>query len=83
MLSLALRVIAQGYWILVEDLELGDHTIDIVSGLSEFDFQTSVTYHLTIDFHKITLLYEYWIQVVSKSKELGCLILQYFFSKTQ
>jgi hypothetical protein len=45
MLSLALRVIAQGYWILVEDLELGDHAIDIVSGLSEFDFQTSVTYH--------------------------------------
>jgi hypothetical protein len=43
------KAVAQGYWILVEDLETGEHTIEVVSGLSEFNFQTSVTYHLTIE----------------------------------
>ena len=43
------KAVAQGYWILVEDLEPGEHTIEVVSGLPEFDFETSVTYHLTIE----------------------------------
>jgi len=43
------KAVAQGYWILIEDLEPGEHTIEVVSGLSEFDFQTDVTYHLTIE----------------------------------
>ena len=43
------KAVAQGYWILVEDLEPGEHIIEVVSGLPEFDFETSVTYHLTIE----------------------------------
>jgi hypothetical protein len=43
------KAVAQGYWILVEDLEPGEHTIEVVSGLPEFDFETSVTYQLTIE----------------------------------
>jgi hypothetical protein len=43
------KAVAQGYWILIEDLEPGEHIIEVVSGLSEFDFQTDVTYHLTIE----------------------------------
>jgi hypothetical protein len=43
------KAVAQGFWILVEDLEPGEHTIEVVSGLPDFDFRTSVTYHLTIE----------------------------------
>jgi hypothetical protein len=43
------KAVAQGYWILVEDLEPGEHTIEVVSGLPDFDFETSVTYQLTIE----------------------------------
>jgi hypothetical protein len=61
------KAVAQGYWILVEDLEPGEHTIEIVSGLPEFDFQTSVTYHLTIENkHESTMLHEEMDPVLSK-----------------
>ena len=43
------KAVAQGYWILIEDLEPGEHTIEVVSGLPDFNFETSVTYHLTIE----------------------------------
>jgi hypothetical protein len=47
------KAVAQGYWVLVEDLEPGEHTIEAVSHLSfpefDFEFQTSVIYHLTIE----------------------------------
>jgi hypothetical protein len=47
--NLKQKAVAQGYWILVTGLEPGEHTIEIVSGLSEFDFLTDVTYYLTIE----------------------------------
>jgi hypothetical protein len=43
------RAVAEGYWVLVKGLEPGEHTIEVVSGLSEFNFLTDVTYHLTIE----------------------------------
>lgn len=43
------KAVAQGYWVLVKGLEPGEHTIEVVSGLSEFSFLTDVTYHLTIE----------------------------------
>jgi hypothetical protein len=43
------KAVAQGYWILVTGLEPGEHTIDVVSGLSTFEFLTDVTYYLTIE----------------------------------
>jgi hypothetical protein len=61
------KAVAQGYWILVEDLEPGEHTIEVVSGLPEFDFQTSVTYHLTIENkHESTMVHEEMDPVLSK-----------------
>ena len=43
------KAVAQGYWILVTGLEPGEHTIEVVSGLSAFEFLTDVTYYLTIE----------------------------------
>jgi hypothetical protein len=47
------KAVAEGCWVLVEDLEPGEHIIQAVSHLSfpefDFEFQTSVTYHLTIE----------------------------------
>jgi len=47
------KAVAEGIWVLVEDLEPGEHTIEAVSHLSfpefDFEFQTSVIYHLTIE----------------------------------
>jgi hypothetical protein len=53
------KAVAQGYWVLVKGLEPGEHTIEVVSGLSAFDFLTDVTYHLTIESkHTSPLLHE-------------------------
>jgi hypothetical protein len=61
------KAIAQGYWILVEDLEPGEHTIEVVSGLPLFDFETSVTYHLTIESKQTSsLLHDETNPVLSK-----------------
>jgi len=48
------KAVADGLWILIKDLEPGDHTIEASShlhfdGPPPFDFQTSVTYHFTIE----------------------------------
>jgi hypothetical protein len=47
------KAVADGLWILIKDLEPGEHTIEASSHLHFddplFDFQTSVTYHLTIE----------------------------------
>jgi hypothetical protein len=48
------KAVAEGIWLLVKDLELGEHVIEAFSLLrfpefNNFEFQTSVTYHLTIE----------------------------------
>jgi hypothetical protein len=70
------KAVAQGYWILVEDLEPGEHTIEAASTLvfpnppePPFVFQTSVIYHLTIESkHESTILHEDIDPVLSKLK---------------
>jgi hypothetical protein len=54
------KAVAQGYWVLVKGLEPGEHTIEVVSGLSAFDFLTDVTYDLTIEGkHSSSMLHEH------------------------
>jgi hypothetical protein len=48
------KAVADGYWVLIEDLEPGEYTINAASLLrfpefGNFEFQTSVTYHLTVE----------------------------------
>jgi hypothetical protein len=48
------KAVADGYWVLIEDLEPGEYTINAASLLrfpefDDFEFQTSVTYHLTVE----------------------------------
>jgi hypothetical protein len=42
------KSISDGFWILLEGLEPGEHTIEFTGGISGV-FETSVTYHLTIE----------------------------------
>lgn len=48
------KAIAEGSWVLIKDLEPGEHVIEAFSHLvfpefGNFEFQTSVRYHLTIE----------------------------------
>jgi hypothetical protein len=43
------KSISDGFWILLRGLEPGEHTIEFTGGISTFPFETSVTYHLTIE----------------------------------
>jgi hypothetical protein len=57
------KSIADGFWILLEGLEPGEHTIEFTGGISEDNpsgpFVVSVTYHLTIEpKHESSLLGE-------------------------
>lgn len=57
------KSIADGFWILLEGLEPGEHTIEFTGGISEDNpsgpFAVSVTYHLTIEpKHESSLLGE-------------------------
>ncbi len=43
------KAIAEGYWVLLDGLKAGEHTIEFTGGVSAFDFETHVTYHITIE----------------------------------
>lgn len=48
------KAVAEGIWVLIKDLEPGEHVIEAFSHLifpefGNFEFQTDVTYHLTIE----------------------------------
>lgn len=43
------KAIAEGYWVLLDGLKAGEHTIEFTGGVSTFDFETHVTYHITIE----------------------------------
>jgi hypothetical protein len=49
------EAVADGYWVLIEGLSAGEHTITVdgkqhghTSALGKWDFRTQVTYHLTV-----------------------------------
>jgi hypothetical protein len=42
------KSLSDGYWVLLKGLEPGEHTIEFTGGISGV-FETSVTYHLTIE----------------------------------
>ena len=55
------KAVAGGIWVLVKDLEPGEYTIEAFSHLifpefDNFEFETSVTYHLTIESKKTSSL---------------------------
>ena len=47
--------VADGYWVLIEGLSAGEHTITVEgkshgqTSLGKIDFRTQVTYHLTVE----------------------------------
>jgi hypothetical protein len=43
------KAIAEGYWILLDGLKAGEHTIEFTGGASAANFTTHVTYYLTIE----------------------------------
>ena len=50
------EAVADGYWVLIEGLSAGEHTITVdgkqhghTSALGKWDFRTQVTYHLTVE----------------------------------
>ena len=43
------KAIAEGYWVLLDGLKAGEHTIEFTGGVSAFNFTTHVTYHITIE----------------------------------
>ncbi len=43
------KAIAEGYWVLLDGLKAGEYTIEFTGGVSAFDFETHVTYHITIE----------------------------------
>ena len=49
------KAVAEGVWVLIKDLEPGEYEIEAFSNLRSpefdpvFEFQTDVTYHLTIE----------------------------------
>ena len=43
------KAIAEGYWVLLDGLKAGEHTIEFTGGASALNFTTHVTYYLTIE----------------------------------
>ena len=43
------KAIAEGYWVLLDGLKAGEHTIEFTGGVSALNFTTHVLYHLTIE----------------------------------
>lgn len=43
------KAIAEGYWVLLDGLKAGEYTIEFTGEVSAFDFETHVTYHITIE----------------------------------
>lgn len=43
------KSIADGFWVLLDGLEAGEHTIEFKGGISSFPFETGVLYHITIE----------------------------------